>query len=94
MADVVAPVWRNALLQSVIKDNERGTLTGVAVGQYIMEFANTLAANDVIASKEEAEEFCTTLATSLQLNLGGQLGDDIDQYVQDINFTSLPFTHT
>ena len=92
MAAKVAQVWQTAVLQQLERDFKRSMLYANPIVYSAVEWANTLAAADVIESRDDAEDFVNQLLDAVVLMAGPITGPEVTAAREDIVFTSLPFT--
>lgn len=93
MAGKVAQIWQTGFMQQLQRDFKRHPLTANAVVTAAMAWANTLAAADVIESREDAIDFLDQLVEQMKLAATTALvQDDIQSERDSVVVTSLPFT--
>lgn len=94
MASTLAIPWQKAFLDGLARDLDRTFVpqsTGVG---FLVELANSLAANDVLPSRAEAQEWVESLAADVDtLHVSAYAGTFANN-LADVEFSALPFVYT
>lgn len=91
MAEKVAAIWQNAAYAQFQRDFQRRLGDGDAAAYTIMEWANTLAAADIIESREDAVTFLDELLASVKTLAPEAVAADMQSARDAMTVTSLPF---
>ena len=91
MASTEAPEWRQAYLQQFTRDAKRTLIEPYKGVSSMVYLANNLAANDVLSSREAAQEWVESLAHEVEVLYSDVYAGSFEDALTAVTFTSLPF---
>lgn len=88
------PTWKFAATSALDQDLDRGVPATASVVQYWMHLVNELAAQNIIASRADAEEWLNDLITFGDLRYPNTFSPSFGDEEAKVNYASLPFVYT